>query len=181
MKGVVFTEFLEMVEDRFSLDMVDRIIEQADPPSGGAYTAVGTYDHREIVALVTALGAESGTPLSDLLHGFGRHLFARFVQGFPHFFEGQGDALRFLETVEHYIHVEVKKLYPDAELPSVLTRRDGPDRLTIIYRSDRAMADLAHGLIAGCIDHFAEDIEVGVEAAPEDGGRLVRFELARAA
>ncbi len=45
MKGVVFTEFIEMVEDQFSADMVDDIIDDAQPPSGGAYTAVGTYDH----------------------------------------------------------------------------------------------------------------------------------------
>ena len=54
MKGIVFTEFLEMVEDRFSLDMVDDLIDDCDLPSGGVYTAVGTYSHEEIVALVSA-------------------------------------------------------------------------------------------------------------------------------
>lgn len=44
MKGVVFTEFIEMVEGRFGLAMVDRIIEAAQLPSSGVYTAVGTYD-----------------------------------------------------------------------------------------------------------------------------------------
>ena len=32
MKGVVFTEFLEMVEDRFSPEMADRIIEGPNFP-----------------------------------------------------------------------------------------------------------------------------------------------------
>ena len=45
MKGVIFTEFLEMVESHFSPEMADRIITAARLPSGGAYTAVGTYDH----------------------------------------------------------------------------------------------------------------------------------------
>ena len=45
MKGIVFTEFLEMVEDKFSADMVDDIIDDCDLASGGAYTAVGTYPH----------------------------------------------------------------------------------------------------------------------------------------
>jgi Haem-NO-binding len=52
MKGVVFTEFIEMVEDRFSPEMADRIIERAKLPSGGAYTTVGTYDHGEMIQLV---------------------------------------------------------------------------------------------------------------------------------
>ena len=55
MKGVVFTEFVEMVEARFGLPMLDRIIEAAQLPSGGAYSAVGTYDHGEMVQLVGAL------------------------------------------------------------------------------------------------------------------------------
>lgn len=42
MKGVVFTAFLEMVASQFSEDMVDDIIDAAQLPSGGAYTAVGT-------------------------------------------------------------------------------------------------------------------------------------------
>ena len=35
MKGIVFTEFLEMVEDKFSPELADRIIEGAELPSGG--------------------------------------------------------------------------------------------------------------------------------------------------
>lgn len=45
MKGIVFTEFVDMVEAQFSADMVDDILDDAAPASGGAYTAVGTYDH----------------------------------------------------------------------------------------------------------------------------------------
>lgn len=70
MKGIVFTEFLEMVESAFSEAMVDRIIDKAKPASGGAYTSVGFYDHREIVALVMALSEASGTPVPDLIKAF---------------------------------------------------------------------------------------------------------------
>ncbi|MGI9490559.1 MAG: heme NO-binding domain-containing protein [Geminicoccaceae bacterium] len=181
MKGIVFTEFLEMVEDRFSPETADQIIEQANLPSGGVYTAVGTYDHAEIVALVQQLSKETGASLSVLLHAFGKHLFTRFVAGFPHFFEGEENAFDFLAQVEDYIHVEVKKLYPDAELPSVLAAKDGPGRMTIVYRSDRGMADLAHGLIEGCIEHFGESIDIGVTDLAGEAGRHVRFDLARAA
>ena len=59
MKGMVFTEFLEMVESTFSADMVDDIIDDSAPPSGGAYTSVGTYDHQELVGMVTASPARA--------------------------------------------------------------------------------------------------------------------------
>ena len=181
MKGVVFTEFLEMVEQEFSPDMVDHIIDESELPSGGIYTAVGTYDHAEIVALVSHLSKAAGMSVPQLLHAFGKHLFGRFVSNFPHFFEGQDDAFAFLAKVEDYIHVEVKKLYPDAELPSVLASRDTSDRMTIVYRSDRAMADLAHGLIEGCIQHFGENVEIEISDLSNADGQHVRFELARAA
>jgi len=91
-QGIVFTEFLDMVEDRFTPEVADRMITAAAVPSDGAYT----------------------------------------------------------------IHVEVRKLYPDAELPTFTCDTSTPGRLTMLYRSSRPFADLAEGLIAGCIAHFCE-------------------------
>ncbi|MEM0912514.1 MAG: heme NO-binding domain-containing protein, partial [Pseudomonadota bacterium] len=53
MKGIVFDEFTEMVEEVFGDDMLDDILdENADKlSSGGAYTSVGTYDHNDLVTL----------------------------------------------------------------------------------------------------------------------------------
>ena len=55
MKGIVFTEFLDMVEARFTPEVADRMITAAAVPSSGAYTAVGTYDYHEIIQLVVQL------------------------------------------------------------------------------------------------------------------------------
>ena len=55
LKGVVFTVFLEMLEEQYSADTVDAVLDGVDLPSGGVYTAVGTYSHDEMVALVGAL------------------------------------------------------------------------------------------------------------------------------
>ena len=73
-----------------------------------------------------------GRALRSWLHVFGKHLFGRFVEGFPHFLRGPGRCLRLPGQGEDYIHVEVKKLYPDAELPSVLASSDASDRMTIV-------------------------------------------------
>jgi hypothetical protein len=176
MKGMVFTQFLEMVEDQFSPEVADKIIVQSDLPSGGAYTSVGTYDHAEIIALVSALSRETGLPTPSLVAAFGTFLFKRFTELYPQFFDGKSSAFSFLTSVEHYIHVEVRKLYPDAELPSLTSHIEG-DEMTLIYRSKRQMADLAEGLIKGCIDHFGEDIVVQREDQTDDGGTV--FSLRR--
>jgi len=180
MKGVVFTEFADMVEQRFSPEMLDSIIEDAHLPSGGAYTAVGTYPHEEMVALVSALSSRSGTAVPELLRAFGEYLFGRFVKGYPAFFEGRTDAFSFLAGIEDVIHAEVRKLYPDAELPRFEVEHHDDHRLVIIYSSGRHFEDLAEGLIAGCISHFGRSATLRRETLGEGPQRRERFLLERA-
>jgi hypothetical protein len=178
MKGLVFTELMELVESAWSMDMVDAIIVRSKVASGGAYTAVGTYPHEEIVALVVALSEESKVPVPDLIHTFGKHLFGRFVLGYPRFFQGCTNTFQFLGGIESIIHAEVRKLYPDAELPT-FDVVSAPGQLTLTYFSDHPFADLAHGLIDGCIAHFGEKITLHREAAPQGSGAQARFILTK--
>jgi hypothetical protein len=181
MKGLIFTEFLEMVEAKFSSDMLDRILESADLPSGGAYTAVGTYDHAEMIELVSCLSGETGIPLQDLVRSFGTHLFERFREAFPMYFEGMESTFDFLRHVQDYIHVEVRKLYPEAELPSFAHETPAADRFVLVYQSTRPFSVLAEGLIKGCIAHFGETIDLSVEDLSEGKGTSARFLLSRRA
>lgn len=168
MKGIIFTEFLTMVEDTFDLDMVDTIIAKSDLPSGGSYTAVGTYNHTEIVALVSNLSKETGAPVPDLLTAYGCYLFKSLTRFYPQFVNRTEDPLDFLEGVETYIHVEVRKLYPDAELPSFTSSRPGsPDILHLVYESGRHLEDVCHGLINGCLEYFKVPCSVVRETLPD--------------
>ena len=179
MKGIVFTEFLEMVEEKFSDDMVDDIIDDADLASGGVYTSVGTYPHSEMVSLVVALSQHSGIEVPVLVKTFGQHLFGRFSVLYPRFFpEGQG-AFSFLESIENHIHVEVKKLYPDAQLPTFDTRREGDNTLIMLYQSKHPFATLAEGLIEGCLAHFSVDATVTGHDLSEGAGTKVEFHIER--
>ena len=67
MKGIVFTEFLELVEQKFGLEMVDRIITQSDLGSKGIYTAIGTYEFSEMLQLLQNLHDNTGTEIDSLL------------------------------------------------------------------------------------------------------------------
>lgn len=87
MKGIIFTELVEMVEATFSPELMDELMEEADLPSKGIYTSVGTYDHTEILTLVTLLSEKVNVPVVDLVKAFGQHLAGRFVLQYPMFFE----------------------------------------------------------------------------------------------
>ena len=58
MKGLVFTELLEMAETVLSEDEIDEIIDAADLPSGGTYTRGGTYPSEELLTLIGACLAQ---------------------------------------------------------------------------------------------------------------------------
>jgi hypothetical protein len=179
MKGIVFTEFLEMVERKFSADLADSIIERAELPSGGAYTSVGTYDHSEMIKLVSCLSLETGIGTAELLQAFGLYMFERFNVLFPQYFTGVDSSFQFLEHVDDYIHVEVRKLYPEAELPSFDCDTSRPGHLRLTYRSARPFSALAEGLIRGCIAHFKEDADVEVEDLSNGAGTAACFLITR--
>lgn len=162
MKGVIFTEFVGMVEERWSIELAARLIDESDLPSRGEYTSVGTYDPAEMVTLVSALSAHVDVPVPDLLYAYGHYLFGRFTVLYPELVADRVDALDLLADIEGVIHAEVLKLYPDAELPRIDTRWEGPDRLVMVYRSPRRLGDVAAGLAQGAVDHLspgAVDIE----------------------
>ncbi|MEO0429502.1 MAG: heme NO-binding domain-containing protein [Pseudomonadota bacterium] len=171
MKGVVFTEFFAFVEGQHDELFLQELIDAADLPSKGVYTATGTYPHKEMAKLVATLASRTGADAQTMLKVFGRHLFARFHSGFPEMFvEGQS-AFDFLATVGDCIHVEVRKLYPDAELPQLEVMEHRPDRFCLRYSSSRCLGDFCEGLIYGCLDHFGTKAmvsrrEAGTRDAP---------------
>lgn len=182
MKGIVFREFIDMVESQFSLETADAIIQASSLSTHGAYTTVGTYPHQEMVDLVANLSERTGIAVPALLQHFGRHLFSRFVEIHPNFTNAFTDVFSLLNALEHTIHVDVNKLYRDAELPTFSYEQDDQQHMVFVYRSRRQMADFAHGLIEGCIAHFKESITIQrADLLPMDGEAQTRFTLVRAA
>jgi hypothetical protein len=177
MRGLLFTELFEMVDAHHPPELLERVIDAAHLPNGGAYTAVGNYPAAEMTRLVECLGHQTGQPLPGLLQGFGHHLYGRFLADHAEFFDPAHDALELLESVDQYIHVEVRKLYPEAELPVFLCHRPTPDSLVMLYRSPRALADVAEGLIRSCIAHYGRPYSVEREDLSGGAGTEVRFTL----
>lgn len=177
MKGVVFREFSDLVETKFGIETLDRVLTQAELPSGGAYTSVGTYDHREMLQLVTALSAVVQVSAGVLVKSFGQYLFGRLARSFPALLAPYRSLPEFLEQVEGTIHREVRKLYRDAQLPTLQVRLLSSDRMEIIYRSTRPFADLAEGLLLGAAEHFGERVELERENLPGSPATAARFVL----
>jgi Haem-NO-binding len=175
MKGVVFTEFLGFVAHHYGEDTVDDIIDASDLPNGGAYTSVGTYPPAEMEMLCTALSTETQQPTTNLVCSFGLHLSDTFAADYPEFFPKNGSFFDFLASVEDHIHVEVRKLYPDAELPSFKVVSRTATEMTIDYQSPRRMSALAHGLILGSAKQFGVTARVQISSNFEGSPDIARF------
>ncbi len=160
MKGEIFVEFVNMVEERFGLDLADRTLEHGELATKRVYTSVGDYDHEELVSLVSALSIETGLTCTDLMHRFGKFLFARLALGHNECIHGYDNVFDLFVDLEGVIHNSVQKLYPNAELPSIEVRVIDETTIEVKYYSKRGFADLCHGLADGCIHFFQEPINV---------------------
>lgn len=156
---MMFTEFLEWVERTWSDDVADDILDASTLDSNGAYTSVGTYDHREMLTLVGALSARVKEPADVLVKRFGRDAFAILARSHPKTMVDADSAFELLQSLDDHIHPEVRKLYPDAEVPTFDAERTGAT-LELVYHSSRPFADLAEGLIVGCGEWFNEPLTV---------------------
>ena len=178
MKGIVFTEFLEMVEAKFGYEMVDKILNESQLESNGAYTQVGTYSFGEMVQLITRLKHHTGIEVPVLLKAYGLYFFDFLKKNYPVFLNKEKSAFSFLNSIENHIHVEVKKLYPEAELPSFDVQTINPKQMEMVYRSERSMSAFAEGLIEKSLEYYKESGTISLEDISGDG-KIVRFVICK--
>ncbi len=169
MKGIVFTEFLDLVEDKFGLEMVDTIISNAELQSNGSYTAIGTYEFSEMLQLLKNLSNNTGLSTDDLLLIYAEHFFHVLKDSYPQLLEKYTNPLDLLASIEGHIHVEVRKIYPDAELPTFEVLEKTDDTLTMIYKSSRSMHYFGLGLMKQTFAHFNTEASIDMEKIKDDG------------
>lgn len=159
MRGVIFTELFELIEEKFGYDRLDDVIDASSLDNDGAYSATGNYSFEELVRIVVSLSEQTGIPVPALLEVYGEYLFPKLLKVLPELSK-DADILEFVESVENHIHVQVRKLYPDAELPTFELLSSSPDKLEFYYVSKKNIPELAKGLIIGASKHFKQAVDV---------------------
>jgi len=169
MKGILFTDFVEFMERELPAAAAQVEVR--------AYSPLGSYPEDELLALVARAGKAAGLPVSDVLRRFGAQLFRTLATIYPVFLDGVGSAFELLGGIETYVHGEVKKLYPDAEFPGFEVHTRAPGGLELVYRSRRPLADLAEGMMRGCIAWFGDRVDLHRQDLDAADGRAARFTL----
>lgn len=169
MKGIVFTEFLDLVEEKFGLETVDDIIENSDLKSNGVYTSIGTYDFSEMLQLLNHLSNKTKLTIDQLLLTYGEHFFGVIERSYSSFLKEFSDPIDMLASIENHIHIEVVKIYPDAELPTFDIIERTKNSLILIYKSTRAMHHFGLGLMNKTFEYFNSSATIVLENINKDG------------
>jgi len=168
MKGIIFNVFLDLVEKENGYELVDTIIENSNLKSKGIYTSVGTYPHEELFYLINQLSLKTGISVPEILKKFGKYAFSIFTKTYTDLIAKYNNIYDFLERLEDTIHVEVLKLYPEAELPSFSIIKNDANEMILNYQSERKLADLAEGLLIGCLEYFKTTASLQTELVKKD-------------
>lgn len=175
MKGIVFTELVEFVEDQFGYTIADDMLEASMLDHKGAYTQGGNYPYEELVAILTRLSEKVDLSVDTLIEVYARHLFSRIVMLYPKITDGFKSVLEFISVVDTFIHPEVKKLYPEAELPTFHLISLEAKRLVIDYHSSKPLFPMAVGLMLGASDYFKQSIDIYYEINQTSNESNARF------
>lgn len=154
MKGIIFNLVEEVVTESYGPDTWDSLLDAA--ALDGSYTSLGSYPDSDLFALVGAASTALGVPPGEVVRTLGEGAIPLLAERFPEFFAPHAGTRTFLLTLNDIIHAEVRKLYPDADLPEFDFDSSTEEEITLGYRSERRLCQLAEGFIVGSARHFGE-------------------------
>lgn len=155
MKGALFVHLVEFSQNQLGYERVEQVLADLKLANGGAYTSVGMYPVSEFMKLKGAISALMNIELDEFSHQFGRYVIPLLAKN--HVNPDKDHPFDFLERVHGTIHVSVRKLYPDANPPSVeVIERVGNHSLVLRYRSHRPLASFCSGMLEGALNMFRD-------------------------
>jgi hypothetical protein len=125
-----------------------------------------------MLALLTNLSSLTKVSVNDLLHVYGLHFFDVLFKNHPGIFEMYSDPIELLSSVEKHIHVHVRKVYSDAELPRFEIKERNDSKLEMIYYSSRSMCFFALGLMEKTFEHYDSSATITFDLLKSDGSEV---------
>lgn len=176
MRGLLFTELIEMMEDLMGLEFANKVIAEAQLENQGAYTAIGNYPHKDLFKLLGILSSHAQNPQNKVIKSYGEYLFFRLCTLYPEEVKKYPNTFALLKEIPIILDRETRKLEPNAEVPDIKINIYKPDFMELTFNSKKRMGFLLEGWITACISHYQEPISfIRNDIDPE--GMKVRFIL----
>ena len=177
MKGLVFNLLEDFIVEGWGEEAYEEIFAECPLKTKEPFVGPGTYPDSDLVTIAQVGAAKLGVTLDEALVAFGKFSFPRLAAKVPKIMRYQRDAKRFLMSIDSVIHVEVRKLFPEAVTPRFTCVDVGEDRLEIRYESDRGLCRFMEGLLLGVAEHFETDIAFEQTACLHRGADHCHFAL----
>jgi len=177
MKGIIFNLLEEFITENWGEEKYEEILKGCPIKTKEPFVGPGTYPDADLIAIVTKTVEKLGVPLPEALRTFGRFCFPKLSERHPQFVKPYRHPKAFLKTVENIIHVEVRKLYKDAETPHFSYKDPASNRLIIEYESKRKLCHFMEGLIEGVAVYFQSPIQYQQTRCALKEGKVCEFDL----
>lgn len=179
MKGVIFNLLEDFVTTTWGEVAYEEILARCPVHTRGPHVGPSTYPDADLMAIVGAACARLGVTTDQALHAFGAFATAPLIARLPRELIPFDHPRDLLKAVDDVIHLEVRKLFRDAEPPRITHHDDGdPDRLTLYYASRRQLCPLLTGLLDGAARHYMVPITYQHVACSRDGAPRCELTLA---
>lgn len=177
MKGIIFKHFEAFITDLFGAETFESILEQTTLRTPLPFVGPATYPDEDLVALTGTAVRLSGLAPEDALFAFGRSLYPRLAASVPWLIERHRNTKSLLLELDREIHVEVRKIMPEAITPRILCRDLGDGALEVTYRSPRKLCALFRGLLDAAGASYGERVALEERECVHHGAEACRFEL----
>jgi hypothetical protein len=177
MKGIIFNIAEKFIIDTYGEDTFDEIMLTCSLQTREPFVGPGTYPSTDLMEILQKSSVHLNVPLPLFMFEFGKFSFTQLADRYPSFIESHDHPKEFLKSVEGVIHVEVKKLYSNVELPTFYYSEPSPNELVITYYSRRRLFDFMEGLIEGVALHYEKTIRQSRNIYEKNGHVYCDFNL----
>ena len=177
MKGIIFTTFEQFVRERLGEEFLDELLERSELKTTEAFVAPGTYPDEDLVTLVVNAAELAGLEVPEALHAFGSFAFPKLALCLGDLKSRYRDPEDLLAHVDDIIHVEVRKLWPEATTPRILIRPSLEGELEVRYDSTRSLCAVFEGLVEGLAGFYETTVECEHLHCTHDGAKYCDFAI----
>ncbi|MBI2603907.1 MAG: heme NO-binding domain-containing protein [Deltaproteobacteria bacterium] len=177
MKGIIFNIIEEFIGENWGEEKYEEILGLCPLHTKEPFVGPGTYPDSDLISIVEKAAEILEISVPDVLRAAGKFMFPKLVEKFPQFIALHKHPKDFLVTIDSVIHVEVKKLYRDAETPRFQFTSPAPNKLAFDYQSKRKFCALVEGMLDGVAEHYKMPIQYHQTKCTHKGDTDCHFEL----
>ncbi|OCQ22147.1 hypothetical protein A7985_10180 [Pseudoalteromonas luteoviolacea] len=177
MKGHIFMLLEDFISEVAGDEVLYEALEECSFDSSKGFVRTENYPDEQLVELVNIVVGKMGISISEAHFSFGQWLYPKLSNLLPSQFTQYPHPAHVLKQLDDLHHVELKKLYPDAQPPAFQYNVTGPYTAQLIYTSPRRLFDLVKGVLAGMSSYYAVNIEVEVQHNWQGNNNCANFLL----